>query len=528
MGAALKADNKRKHIAVYASFLEYGKYLSDESAWIPIGMIRADIRNAIGASAITRALVRKMVLPGGDSGFVILGGNVFREHVFHYKLHRFVADDAAGKETFCYKGASAWRVCHNCKNVCLDQGDGTLSLHDAMGYLVPLSCHDPSRFDEQSSAEYESAYDDLRALRDVSNVREFDELDGGTASSGARGRLRLCSSPRAPPAKGARGGAAPDAVGTAAPLRLQSLRQEKLYGITIDDDGILADPEVRAIMPLSTFARDPMHTLYASGSVMQVEIFCLFRAVKRRDRDIWQSWASGLQAWATGRGHLTPGTCVFSESREAATLKNKHYVGSASDVLAILPFLRNWVHHELPQHAGMEARGRSFEQMCRLSDLFLKGRRTGTADKTTWVQAVSAALRAHVEAYTDALVKPKHHYLYHACDQASEDNVWLDAFVLERRHKLLKATAELILNLDDFESTSITRAVATALEDANAPLPDKCKWWRTPELDAAVGPQGAANATATDPARNPSNQMPAFSGHCPPETPSCRGRVCCL
>ena len=72
---------------------------------------------------------------------------------------------------------SAWRVCHNSKNGCLDHG--TLYHYDAGGYTVPQSCHDQSHFDEQSSAEHESSYDDLCALRDVSNAGEFDELDDG-------------------------------------------------------------------------------------------------------------------------------------------------------------------------------------------------------------------------------------------------------------------------------------------------------------------------------------------------------------
>ena len=250
-------------------------------------------------------------------------------------------------------------------------------------------------------------------------------------------------------------------------------------------------------MPLSIFSRDSMHIMFASGSVLQVEIYCLLKAVRRRDRDIWQKWASGLQAWAQGKGGGTSPTWIFSNARLESTLSTKHFVGSAGDVLAVLPFLRYWVHRELPKYAGMEARARSFENMCRLSDLYLQGKRTGAVHKDTWVEAVSAAIRSHVDAYTDALVKPKHHYLFHACDQASEDNVWLDAFVLERRHRLIKSTADNIYRISDIERTVNHRAVETAIEEANAQPHSRFKRWRTPELDAVVGPQRAANATVT-------------------------------
>ena len=73
-------------------------------------------------------------------------------------------------------------------------------------------------------------------------------------------------------------------------------------------------------MPLSIFSKDSMHIMFASGSVLQVEIYCLLKAVRRRDRDIWQKWASGLQAWAQGKGGGTSPTWIFSKARLDATL----------------------------------------------------------------------------------------------------------------------------------------------------------------------------------------------------------------
>ena len=125
--------------------------------------------------------------------------------------------------------------------------------------------------------------------------------------------------------------------------------------------------------------------------------------------------------------------------------------------------------------------------MCRVAELFLSGKRDSQADKTVWVKAVSRCLRSHVATYGDMHVKPKHHYMFHASDQASEDGIWLDAFVLERRHKLAKATASNIHRIQDTEKTIMTHMLATALQEANGALQDRCKWWRSPELDASVG-----------------------------------------
>ena len=106
-------------------------------------------------------------------------------------------------------------------------------------------------------------------------------------------------------------------------------------------------------------------------------------------------------------------------------------MGSASDALSVLPFLRNWAAQELQNLAdGMERESNSFERMCREAELFLSGKRDRQADKTVWVKAVSRCLRSHVDTYGNSHVKPKHHYMFHASDQASEDGIWLDAFVL--------------------------------------------------------------------------------------------------
>ena len=173
VGNALKADNRRTQLAMYASFAEFGEFLGHEEAWLPLGVVPADIKKESSGSAITRALLRRMFLGDGDSGFAVHG------HVFYYRLRRFIADDLAGKETFQYKGASGWRCCVHCKNVCSLQGDGTLADWDDSGYIVPISCAEPDRFDRQTSAEYVSAYDDLTAVRDDprSTANAFEEMD---------------------------------------------------------------------------------------------------------------------------------------------------------------------------------------------------------------------------------------------------------------------------------------------------------------------------------------------------------------
>ena len=137
LGNQFKVDNARKSVAVFVSFLEFGSWLQDENARLPIGSLRSTFmrRNvAGGCSNVVRLLLRKLFL--GDAslqrGIEICG------RPFFAIFHRMVMDEAAGKDTWGTKGASGLRPRMACKNVCLSQDD-PLSAHDANNYLVPLS-----------------------------------------------------------------------------------------------------------------------------------------------------------------------------------------------------------------------------------------------------------------------------------------------------------------------------------------------------------------------------------------------------
>ena len=274
-------------------------------------------------------------------------------------------------------------------------------------------------------------------------------------------------------------------------------------GITVDDDSLVADLELRGVAPLDVFVRDPMHVLLASGSTLQVEIYLFFKKVREVIPDVWAQWKDEFSTWCTGRGCEKAPAGIFSVARRKATLEHEHLVGSATDCLAVFPFLRNWSRRESPKHPSLAAPSVSFELMCRVTDLYLDGKRTGTCDRTAWYRAVSAALRAHTNVYGRAYIKPKHHYMYHVADAPSEDERWLDAFVLERRHRLVKAEAENINRIEDLDKVVLGHTLASFLEEASAGLPDACKWWPTPELDSSVGHTWATKCRSHQPPHFP-------------------------
>ncbi len=145
VGAQLKAANRRTSIVVYISFLELGTYLQEEGAWLPLGVLRSEDKKDITAAGVVRAILRRLFLGPGGGGFDVGASRL------HFKCHRLIMDESAGKDTFSYKGSSGWRPCCNCKNVVLDQGSGTLSRWNPSGYLVGIACVDASRFDPMTA-----------------------------------------------------------------------------------------------------------------------------------------------------------------------------------------------------------------------------------------------------------------------------------------------------------------------------------------------------------------------------------------
>ena len=95
----------------------------------------------------------------------------------------------------------------------------------------------------------------------------------------------------------------------------------------------------------------------------------------------------------------------------------------------------------------------SFLAVCRVLDLMDTIKKSGVGDRILreLKQEVARNLRLHVAAYGCDWVKPKHHYMIHMPRQVEEDGVWLDCFVHERKHQVIKEAASHIKNTTSYE-----------------------------------------------------------------------------
>ena len=147
---------------------------------------------------------------------------------------------------------------------------------------------------------------------------------------------------------------------------------------------------------------------------------------------------------------------VFSDARESAS--SDSFKGMASELLAVLPLVRQFAELFLTSFAQLAKELESFRALCAVMS---KLQELKTFDCVTTEQATgllelqvihSTRFRA---AYGESVARPKHHYALHLSKQIARDRFLLDTFVHERKHRLIKQEADIVDRLTHFE-----RAVA--------------------------------------------------------------------
>ena len=73
---------------------------------------------------------------------------------------------------------------------------------------------------------------------------------------------------------------------------------------------------------------------------------------------------------------------------------------------------------------------------------------------------------AHKSHYGNDHLKPKSHWAFDVCDHLESDPMVIDAFVIERLHLRVKAEAEFIKRLENYESSVLARVVNAQVESS--------------------------------------------------------------
>lgn len=149
-------------------------------------------------------------------------------------LYMCIADEAALKDQYSFKGAAGVKPCFCCRNV-ISHDRGRERARPIGDYVCTICCGDTTKFDLATDEDIWRMYDNLKAMVGVVNKGDFELL-------------------------------------------------ERASGMNYNPHGILHDEELRKyVLPASSTRLDPMHCLVANG-VCTTEVHVFLVAMKK-------SWA---------------------------------------------------------------------------------------------------------------------------------------------------------------------------------------------------------------------------------------------
>jgi len=413
-GNVLRPDNLRKFWAVYISFRELPTWcLTREQFWLPIAVLRTSMSTRIkgGISNCCRLLLRSILFDpcnAVDVGFAVALGEAEGDpQLIRVALGNILGDESALKYVFSNKGASGLRCCLLCRNVVSMSSD----LVSGQNYLVDISCGDPSLFDPATNESIWTTYDHLASQKRILNKTAFAKL-------------------------------------------------EKACGFTWDEDSLLADiPLRRHLRPATAYTMDWLHNYLCHG-ILAFEVNLLLDASRQAVNLSYEQLHQFVNSdWTWPRNQAVHKISdVFSAS--AAKHAAEGFRGSASQLLMLFPLLRYFVSQVLLPTGKLNAACQSFCQLCQMMDEFMLVKQ-GRAARDRVLPLFQRFMLLHKRAYGVDALKPKHHFGFHnilGLADGGGDDVWLDCFVHERKHQVVKQAGSAVKNTVVYE-TSVTSRV---------------------------------------------------------------------
>lgn len=420
-GNVLRLDNARKIFCVYITIKEIGpSFLKSEHMWVPVAAIRTTrIKHASGEiSACMKVLMERMFIHDRvrEQGVLLdLQISGAQPVVFYFQLGNAIADGDAYRAMWAAKGASGKLPCLLCKNILKDADD----IPRGSTYLRHMSCSSPDLFDAASDADI------------------WEKADVLTLNSGG------------------------------AKTKLQQM--QKVFGLNFSPHGILFDKPLRTyIRPASCITFDSMHALVSNG-IVEVETGHLLGQL-RNIGCTWDQLRSFFAAnwrYCKANGSTTIAKAAMSKARQTAFEKSGEFKSGASEMLQVFPLLLHFLFTVVKPTGALAAEIASYHAL----GCLLSATRRGKNGEDVQAE-LKAAATAHADLYAAAYgagVKPKHHYTQHLSGQVGRDGVIIDAFVGERKHRMIKMLAQDIKNTKDFERSLLQRVICYQLDRLQDP-----------------------------------------------------------
>lgn len=410
-GNQLRHDAQRKCQIVYWT-IKQGPAMGIDQLWFTLGLARSSVVSAIkgGMSAYMKSAMELFIRPID----LRLGVQLQVEDTVVLKFFRFgmiIADEAALKETFSFKGAAGIQMCPLCTNIVNESSQ----LHMHSTNLVPSSSTEPSTWKQADSESIRAKIRHLHASFGNCTKAAFEEL-------------------------------------------------EKSLGWTHNPHGLLGDGVANplGIQVAETMQYDWMHTLLVNGC-WNVEVGALLQAIRPlgHSQPALHQYLSKLSWPSSISSHAVTGRNIFRKKQEG------NVSCSASEGLGVYSPIRAYLMDNMDTLNTAMLQVASYMAVAKVLDDF-GGVRRGKCTVADLTNSIHRYVKAHQAAYKTEHWIPKFHYLQHIPKMIQHQGVVAACFVHERKHRVAKRYAENMRNVaNDFD-----RSILKDVLDAN--LRDLC------------------------------------------------------
>jgi hypothetical protein len=409
-GNVLAADHQRKSTLVYVAIKQFGCYLSLESSWLPIAVVRHHTMEAVAGGL--NGFMAKMILELQKqfSRPFCIAGSAQAVMVQVDLNFLYLADEAALKGLLGAKGASGVKPCMKCKNVLYKAA--AAQTHD--DYFVLISEKNYRCFDVLSDSELDVLANSLMEAAASKPQKEFEEL-------------------------------------------------QKHLGYNWIPTGTLVNPVIRSTLQIQNFLYDSMHVYFSNG-IFSAEMNLLFRSLKTKTGLTCASFQSLLRADWIQTGSVSATKFALVAAAREKLFRGEFYKGSASQLLTLIPFMCFFVVTVLESMDDVADEVASM--VCILTSVaYMQRAKHG---ERIDVQRLLANQSKHMERFLKAYgldaVRPKHHYQFHVSTQLATHGFLLDCFTPERKHRVFKQdVAPNLLKLEVFEKSALMSLLAKQL-----------------------------------------------------------------
>ncbi|CAK8991812.1 Uncharacterized protein SCF082_LOCUS2822, partial [Durusdinium trenchii] len=221
----------------------------------------------------------------------------------------------------------------------------------------------------------------------------------------------------------------------------EASQQEIVYGWNYCPAGLLMDPSTRHLLPPSRCYYDFLHILFSNGIVC-LEITLFWTAVQKHTPLKLADLEAFVQSGFEFKKALNMGPAKVRKLFDPKLMDKHTYGGDAGQTVLALFILEIFAETVLFAVERLEPFLESFRCLaatCRWYFRFKAKRFNHIAHKSSFlIEKISQHLSAFVKCYSSQLVRPKHHFQFHAAEGMDMQEQVLDCWTLERKHRAYK------------------------------------------------------------------------------------------